>query len=63
MATARWEWAKMSNPAQQEILNEYPIMRRAMEKVAAARLSSLGKNLSGKHTYYAMSRPWLSFRV
>ena len=53
----------MSNPAQQEILNEYPIMRRAMEKVAAARLSSLGKNLSGKHTYYAMSRPWLSFRV
>lgn len=30
-----------------EILNEYPIMRRAMEKVAAARLSSLGKNLSG----------------
>merc|ERR1712242_621568 len=31
-----------------EILNEYPIMRRAMEKVAAARLSSLGKNLSGE---------------
>ena len=25
-----------------ELLEEYPVMRRAMEKVAAARLSSLG---------------------
>ena len=31
-----------------EILNEYPVMRRAMEKVAAARLSSLGKHMNCK---------------
>ena len=31
-----------------EILNEYPVMRRAMEKVAAARLSSLGKQMNCK---------------
>ena len=27
-----------------ELLEEYPVMRRAMEKVAAARLSSLGES-------------------